>query len=70
MAFALLINVRQFIHVRKVKYVLVADVSIVVKTLCAVLALPVNRQRANVFANRISLEIQTIFACHVSFFEN
>lgn len=64
--FALPINARRFIHARMVKCVSAAGVSTVVRVLCVALAPPVNQQRENVYANHISLEILTIFACHVS----
>lgn len=48
-----------------IKFVLAAVVNIAVKMLFAELAPRVNNRLANVSVNHISLEIQTICACHV-----
>lgn len=64
--FVLQINVQQAIHARKIKCVLVAVVSIVVKMSCVELAQHVNNQQANVLVNHTLWEIQIICACHVS----
>lgn len=61
------INAQPVIRVPIIKFVSVVVVSIVAKTLFAELALHANKQLENVSANHILSEIQTIYACHVSY---
>lgn len=60
------INVLLESHAQMAKFVLVADVSIDVKTLFVVWAPLVNHTAENVFVHQTSLEIQNYCACHVS----
>lgn len=61
------INAQPVIRVPIIKSVSVVVVSIVAKTLFAELALHANKHLENVSANHILSEIQTIYACHVSY---
>lgn len=64
---ALPTNVLPLFHVPMAKLVLAVVANTVVRMLSVELVLPANHTRENAFVNRISLEIQKCFACHVSF---